>query len=163
MMASLQLVQCRRLWNRHNGIIALIALVPLLILYGHCCPCCANLVVLIALTSLPSRCMGVITIVAPSLLPLLSWHVCAVALVSLPLSHWRCCPWCADIIAIAAQASLPLLCLHCAVYLRVPLPLLSWHVLSRGGQHGRPCHRQRQHQCNKGNNTSTTRTATPAQ
>ncbi len=39
------------------------------------------------------------------------------------------------------------------------LPLLSWHVLSRGWC-GRPRCRQRQHQCNKGNNAGTTRVAT---
>jgi hypothetical protein len=152
----------RRLYCCHNGIIALIALVLLPTLHGHCCPCYTSIAVLIELTSLPSHCMGAVTGVALALLPLLSWHVCAVALVSLPLSCWPCCPCCTGISAFVPQASLPLLYLCCAVDLQVSLPLLSWHVLSRG-HHGRPCRRQQQHRCNMGNNASTIRVATPAQ
>jgi hypothetical protein len=40
--------------------------------------CCAGIIITILLTSLPSRCMGVITVVAPALLLLSSWWVCAV-------------------------------------------------------------------------------------
>jgi hypothetical protein len=122
----------RHLCHCHNGIVALIALAPLPTLHGRCCPCCANVVVLIALTSLPSRCVSIVTVIAPALLPRSRWHVCAIALVSLPLSCWNCHPWCTDISALVAKASLPLLCLHCAVNLQASSPLLSWHVLSRG-------------------------------
>jgi hypothetical protein len=125
-------------------------------------PCYHCIVVLIALTSLPSCCIGVITIIAPVLLPPSTWHVCAVALVSSPLSHWQCCPQCAGIIALIAQASLPLLCLYCAVNLQASSPLLSWHVLSHG-RHGRLRRRQRQHQHNKVHHASATRVAMPAQ
>ncbi len=125
-------------------------------------PCYHCIVVLIALTSLPSCCIGVITIIAPVLLPPLTWHVCAVALVLAPLSHWHCCPWCAGIIALIAQASLPLLCLHCAVNLQASSPLLSWHVLSHG-RHGRLQCRQWQHQRNKVDHPSATRAVMPAQ
>ncbi len=124
-MVSLSSSMHRCLCHCHNGIVALIALVPLPRLHGHCCPHCTGVIVLIALTFLPSHCMGVVTVIAPVLLPPLTWCVCAVALVSLPLSHWHCCPWCADIIPLVAQASLPLLCLHCAVDLQVSSPLLS--------------------------------------
>ncbi len=114
--------------------------------------------------------MGIITVVAPALLPLSSWCVCAVALVSLPLSCWHCFSWWAGFSALTAQASLPSLCLHCAVNLQASLPSLSWHVLSRG-RRGRPRRRQRQHQRNKGNkhqhdkggNASTMRAMMPAQ
>jgi hypothetical protein len=115
MMALLPSSMHRRLCNCHDGVVALVALAPLPTLHRHCCPCCAGIVVLIALTSLPSRRMGVVTIVAPVLLPLSSWHVCAIALVLLPLSCWCCCPWCTDISVLVAQASFPSLCLHCAV------------------------------------------------
>ncbi len=125
------------------------------------CPCYPCIVVLIALTSLPSCCIGVITVIAPVLLPPSTWHICAVALVLLPLSHWHCCPWCAGIIALIVQASLPLMCLHCAVNLQASSPLLSWHVLSHG-RHGRLRRRQRQHQRNKVNHACTTRAAMPA-
>jgi hypothetical protein len=98
--------QCaRHLCHCHDGFIALIALVPLSTLCGCCCPCCTCIVVLIVLTSLPSHRMG--TIVAPALLPPLSWHVCAIALVLLPLSRWCCHPWCTGISTLVAQASLP--------------------------------------------------------
>jgi hypothetical protein len=160
-MASSPSSMHRRLCHCHNGILALVALAPLPILQEHCHPCCICVVVLIALTPLPSRCMGIITVIALVLLPPSTWCVCAVALVSLPLSCWHCHPQYAGIIAFVMQASLPLLCLHCAVDLQVSLPSLSWHVLSCG-RHGRPCQRQRQHQCNNVNNSSTTRVATPA-
>jgi hypothetical protein len=152
-----------RLCRCNYGIIALIALAPLPRLHGHCIalvsPC---IVVLIALTSLLSFHIGIITIIALVLLPLSTWHVCAVAQVWSPLSHWHCCPRCAGIIALITQASLPVLCLRCAVNLQVSSPLLSWHVLSHG-QHDRLRRRQRQHQRNKVNNASATRAATPAQ
>jgi hypothetical protein len=145
----------------HDGI-AIIVLAPLPTLHGCCCPCCAGNVILIALTSSPSCCMGVVTVVALALLPPSSWLVCAIALVLLPLSCWRCCPWYAGISTLVAQASLPLLCFSCAVNSQASSPSLSRHVL-KCGQHGRPRYRQRQHQCNKGNNTSTTSATTPAQ
>jgi hypothetical protein len=126
------------------------------------CPCYHCIVVLITLTSLPLCCIGIIIVIAPVLLPPSTWHVWAVALVSSPLSHWHCCPWCTGIIALNAQASLPLLCLHCAVNLQASSLLLSWHVLSHG-QHGRLRRRQRQHQRNKVDHASTTRAAMPAQ
>ncbi len=160
-MVSLPLLMQRLLCHCHNGVVTLIALAPSPRLHRCCCPCCSGVVVLIALTSLLSRCMGVVTIIALVLLPLSTWRVCTVALVLLPLSRWHCCPWCTGIIALVAQASLPSLCLH-RVDLQASLPLLRWHILSRG-QHGRPCRRQRQHQCNKVNNASTLRAAPPAQ
>jgi hypothetical protein len=128
----------RHLFHCHNGVVSHIALAPLLTLHGRCCPCFPGIVVFIALTSLPSRYMGVITIFAPALLHPLSWRVCSVALFSLLLSRWCCCPWCTGISAIVVQASLPSLSLHCAIDLQASLPLLSWHVLSRR-QRGRPC------------------------
>jgi hypothetical protein len=131
-MTWLPLSMRRRLCCCHNSIVALIALAPCPTLQGHCCPCCAGIAFLIVLTSLPSRCMGIITVVALALLPPSSWRVCAIALVSLPLSHWRYCPQCTGISALVIQASLPSLCLHCAVDLWVSSPSLSWHVLSRG-------------------------------
>jgi hypothetical protein len=146
------------LWHCYPGCAGAIAKIARA-LYRPCCPC---VVVLIALTSLPSCCIGVITIITPVLLPLSTWHVCAVVLVSLPLSHWHCRPRCAGIIALIAQASLPLLCLHCAVDLQASSPLLSWHVLTHR-RHGRLRRRQRQHQRNKVNNASATRAAMPAQ
>ncbi len=127
----------------HNGITAIVnsqvslllsrwcccplALEPLPTLHGRC-----GIVVSIAQASLPSHQMGIITIDAPALLPLSSWYVCTIALVSLPLSCWDSCPWCTGISALVTQASLPLLCLHCAVDLQASLPSLSWPVLSRG-------------------------------
>jgi hypothetical protein len=162
MMALLPLSMHRHLCCCHNGVVALVALAPLPILPRHCCPCCTGVVVLIVLTSLPSRCMVVVTIDALALLLPLSWRVCAIALVLSPLSCWHCCPWCTGISALVMQESLPLLCLHCAVDSQASLPKLSWHVLSCR-QCGRPGCRQRQHQRNKGNNTSTTRAAMPAQ
>jgi hypothetical protein len=152
----------RRLCHCHNGVVTLIALAPLSTLHKRCCPCCAGVVVLIALTSFPSHCMGVVTVIAPALLPPSSWRICTVPLVLFPLSCWGCCPQYAGISTHVVQASLPLLCFCCAVDSQASLPLLSWHVLSRG-QDGRSRRRQRQHQCNKGNGTSTTRAAMPAQ
>jgi hypothetical protein len=161
MMALSPSLMCRRFCHCHNGIIALVALVPLSTLHRHCHPCCTSVVILIALTSLPSRCMGIVTVVAPALSALSVWHVCVIAPVSLPLSHWHCCPWCTGISALVAQASLPLLCLHHAVDSQTSLLSLSW--LPSRGQGGRPHRRQLQHQRNKGNNTSITRAAIPAQ
>jgi hypothetical protein len=83
---------CRHLCCCHYGIVALIALVPSPTLHRHCCPCCNSVVVFIALTSFPSRRMDVDTIIAPALLPPLSWRVCTVVLVLSSLSHWRCHP-----------------------------------------------------------------------
>jgi hypothetical protein len=102
----------RRLCCCHDGVVALVVLAPLPTLHGHCHPCCTGIVDLILLTSLPSRQIGVITVVAPALLPSSSWHVCAVALVSLPLSCWCCCPWFTGISALVTQDSLPSLCLR---------------------------------------------------
>jgi hypothetical protein len=81
----------------HNGVVAIInsqvslplsqwrhcplALAPLPTLRG-----CCGVVAPIALTSLPSHQVGIVTAIAPPLLPLLSWCVCNIALVSLPLS-----------------------------------------------------------------------------
>jgi hypothetical protein len=135
----------RRLCHCHHGVVALVVLAPLPILHRCCCPCCTGAVVIIALTSLPSRCMAVVTVVAPVLLPPLSWHVYAVVLVLLPLSRWCCYPWCAGISALVMQASLPSLCLHCSVDLQASSPLLSWHVLSCKWLGG-PRRRQWQHQ-----------------
>jgi hypothetical protein len=78
---------CRCFCHCHYGVVAIIALAPSPKLHGHCCPCCACIVVLIALTFSPSCCMDVITIVAPALLPPLSWHVSTIALVLSHLSH----------------------------------------------------------------------------
>ncbi len=161
-MASSPSSMRRHLCCCHDGIITLLALVLLPTLHRLCHPRFAGIVVLILLTSLLSRCMGVVTIIAPVLLPPLTWCVCAIALVSLPLSRWHCCPLCTGIVALVVQASLPLMCLHQAVNLQVSLPLLSWHVLSRGW-HGRPRRQQWQHQRNKVNNASMTRAAMPAQ
>ncbi len=131
-MVSLPLSMHRHLCRCHDGIVALIVLAPLPRLHERCCPHCTCVIVLIALTSLPSHLMGVVTVIAPMLLPQLTWCFCAIALVSLPLSRCRCCPWCSDIIALVTQVSLLLLCLHCAVDLQASLPSLSWHILSRG-------------------------------
>ncbi len=131
-MASLSSSIRRCLCHHHDGIVALVALAPLPTLHRYYCPCCASILFLIALTDLTSCHMGVVTIIAPVLLPPLSWCVCAIALVSLPLSHWHCCLWCTGISTLVMQTSLPLLCLRCAVDLQPSLPLLSWHVLSRG-------------------------------
>jgi hypothetical protein len=161
-MASTPLSMPRRLWCCHNGIVALIALAPLPTLHRRCHPCCAGIVVLIALTSSSLYCMGAVTVVAPVLLPPLSWRVCTIALVPLSLSCWWCHSWYTGISTLVAQALSPLLCFCHAVNLQASLPLLSWHVLSRR-QRGRPCRRQRQHKRNKGNSTSTTRAARPAQ
>ncbi len=114
------------------------------------------------LTFLPSHRMGIVTIIAPVLLPLLTWHVCAVALVLSPLSRWHCHPWCAGIIALIQAGLFALVVLTSCSWFAAFLPLLSWHVLSHR-QHGRPCCRQCQHQPNKVNNASTTSMATPAQ
>jgi hypothetical protein len=77
-MASSPLSLRRHLCRCHNGVIALVALVPLPTLHGHYPPCCTGIIVIIPLTSLPSLCMGIVTIVAPALLPPSSWLVCAV-------------------------------------------------------------------------------------
>ncbi len=161
-MALLPLSMRRHLCHCHTGIVALIALALFPTLHGCCCPCCTGVVILIALTSSPSLCMGVITVVAPALLPPSSWRVCTVALVLLPLSHLRCHHWYAGISALVAQASLPLLCFHHSVNSQASLPLLSWHVLSHG-QCGRTRCRQHQHQRNKGNGASMTRASLSAQ
>jgi hypothetical protein len=161
-MALLPFSMHRHPCHCHNGIVALIALALLPTLHRCCCPCCTGVVVLIALTSSPSHCMGVITIVAPTLLPPSSWRVCTIALVLLPLSHWCCHHWYTSISALVAQASLPLLCFRHADNSQASLALLSWHVLSHG-QCGRTRRRQHQHQCNKGNGASMTRAALSAQ
>jgi hypothetical protein len=77
-MASSPLSLRRHLCCCHDNIAALVALVPLPTLHGCCSPCCAGIIIIILLTSLPSHCMGAITAVAPALLPLSSWRVCAV-------------------------------------------------------------------------------------
>jgi hypothetical protein len=177
-MASLPSLMCRRLCHGHNGIVALIALAPLPTLHGCCCPCNAGIVVLFLVTSLPSRCMGVVSVIAPALLPPLSWRVCTIALVLLPLSRWHCYPWCAGIIALIMQASLPLLCLHRAVDSQASsLPLLSWHlqamnkIVDHAVDNGNtsttratmPKHQERQHQHNEGHDGSTKRVTMPVQ
>ncbi len=124
------IIDTQHLCHCHDGVIALIVLVPLATLHRCCCPYCAGIVVLIALTSLPSLCMGVVTVITPALLPPSKWHVCAIALVSSPLSCWSCHPWCTGISALVMQASLHLLCLYHAVDSQASSPLLSWHVLS---------------------------------
>ncbi len=161
-MASSALLMHRHLCHCHNDVVALVGLAPLPTLHGNCCPCCASVIVLIELTFLPSRCMGVVTVFAPVLLPPSSWRFCVVALVLSPLSCWCLHPLCTGISSHVAQASLPLLYLCRVVDLQESLPLLSWHVLSRG-QRGRPHRRQRQHQRNKGNYASTTRVSMTAQ
>jgi hypothetical protein len=77
MLASLPSSMRGHLCHCHDGIVALVALVPLPTLHGCCCPCCTKVAFIILLTSLPSRSMGVITVVAPALLSLSSWRVCA--------------------------------------------------------------------------------------
>ncbi len=91
----------------HNGIVAFIALAPLPTLHGCCRSCCAGVVVLIVLTSLPSRRMGIVTVVALALLSP-SRHVCAIALVS-----WHCCPWCTCISPLMRRPICP--CCACIV------------------------------------------------
>ena len=78
MMASSQLSLRKHLCHCHDGIIALVALVPFPTLHGHYPPCCTGMIVIIPLTSLLSLCMGIVTVVAPMLLPPSSWRVCAV-------------------------------------------------------------------------------------
>jgi hypothetical protein len=78
MMASSPLSLHRHLCRCHDGVIALVALVPSPTLHGHFLPCCTSIIVMIPLTSLSSLCMGIVTIVAPTLLPPSSWRVCAV-------------------------------------------------------------------------------------
>ncbi len=114
----------RHLCHSHNGVVTLVAL-ALSSMQKRFFPHCTGVVVLIALTSLPSRCMGIVTVIAPVLLPLSTWFVCTIALVLSPLSCWHCRHWCNGIISLVTQASLPLLCLHCAVDLQVSLPSLS--------------------------------------
>jgi hypothetical protein len=77
-MASSSLSLRRHLCHCHDGVIALVALVPLPTLHGRYPPCCTGIIVIIPLTSLPSLCMGIVTVVAPTLLPPSSWHVCAI-------------------------------------------------------------------------------------
>jgi hypothetical protein len=91
-MVSLPSSMHRNLCRCHDGAIALIVLASSSTLHGHCCPCCTAVVVIIMQTSLPSRCMGIVTIVVLALLPPLSWRVCVVMLVLLPLSCCHCCP-----------------------------------------------------------------------
>jgi hypothetical protein len=78
MMASSPLSLRRHLCRCYDGDIALVALVPSPTLRGHYPPCCTGIIIIIPLTSLLSLCMGIVTIVAPALLPPSSWHVCAV-------------------------------------------------------------------------------------
>ncbi len=106
-MASSPLLMCRCLCHCHDGVVALIALAPLPTLHRHCCPYCTAVILLIALASLLSRCMGIDNIIALALLPPLGWCVCAIALELLPLSHWHCHPWYAVICVLVMQASLP--------------------------------------------------------
>jgi hypothetical protein len=161
-MASSPSLMCRCLCHCCNGIVALIALAPLPTLHKCCCSCCAGFAVLVVLTYLPSCHIGVVTVIAPALLPSSSWRVCAIALVLFPLSRWCCCHWCAGINALGAQESLSFLCLRHAVHSQASLLSLSWRVLSHG-QSGGPSQRQQQHQINKGNNAITTRAAMLAQ
>ncbi len=112
----------------HNGIVAIIdAQVYLPLSQWHCCPHCAGAIaqiirVLLPLLCqhchlidyLPSQCMGIVTVIAPVLLSLLSWRLCAIVPFLSPLSCWCCHPWCTGVGALLAQASLRLLCLNCA-------------------------------------------------
>jgi hypothetical protein len=78
-MALLPLLMHMYLCHCHNGVVALIVLAPLPTLHRHCHPYCASVVFLIALTSLPSNCMGAVTvigIVAPGVFALLRWCHC---------------------------------------------------------------------------------------
>ncbi len=130
-------------WRHHHrctGVFTIVTMASLPLLRWHHCQDCTGIVSpLLPLRCSPNRsdlfalmshwrhhhhCTGA---VAP-----FNLAYCAVAVVSLPLSHWHCCPWCAGIIALIAQASLPLLCLHCAVNLQASSPLLRGHVLSHG-------------------------------
>jgi hypothetical protein len=77
MMVSLPSLMHRRLCRCHDGVVALVALAPLPILHWRYHPCCADIVIIILLTSLLSRCMGIVTIIAPLLLPPSSWRDCA--------------------------------------------------------------------------------------
>ncbi len=77
-MASSPLSLHKHLCRCHNGIIALVALVPSPTLHGCYPPCCTGMIVIIPLTSLLSLCMGIVTVVAPMLLPPSSWRVCAI-------------------------------------------------------------------------------------
>jgi hypothetical protein len=108
--ALLPLLVHRHLCRCHNNIVALVALVPLPIFHGCCQPFCTSNLVLIAMTSLPSRHMCVINVVAPALLPPLSWRICAVMLVTLALSCWCHCPCHAGIVALGALALAPMSC-----------------------------------------------------
>jgi hypothetical protein len=65
-------------------------LVPLPTFHGRCPPCCAGVM------------MGIITVVAPALLPLLSWRVCAV--------HCCCCTCHASLVILRALALATLSC-----------------------------------------------------
>jgi hypothetical protein len=78
MMASSPLSLRRHLCRRHNGVIALVALVSLPTLHWSYPPCCTGIIVIIPLISLPSLCIGIVTVVAPMLSPSSSWRVCAV-------------------------------------------------------------------------------------
>jgi hypothetical protein len=78
MMASSPLSLRKNICRCHDGIIALVALVPSPTLHRHYPPCCTGMIVIIPLTSLLSLCMGIVAVVAPMLLPLSSWRVCAV-------------------------------------------------------------------------------------
>jgi hypothetical protein len=76
-IASLPFLMCWHLCRCHNGVVALVALAPFPMLHRHCHPYCASIIAIILLTSLPSGCMGIATVVAPALLPLSTWQVCA--------------------------------------------------------------------------------------
>ena len=78
MMASSPLSLRKHFCCCHDGIIALVALVPSPTLHGHYPPCCTGMIIIIPLTSLLSLCMGIVTVVAPTLSPPSSWRVCAI-------------------------------------------------------------------------------------
>ncbi len=77
-MASSPLSLRRHLCRCQDGVIALVAQVPSPTLHGRYPPCCTGIIVIIPLISLPSLCLGIVTVDASTLLPPLSWRVCAV-------------------------------------------------------------------------------------
>ncbi len=117
-MAPLRLM-CRHLCQCYhcdclphdNGIVVIVnALVSLLSLSWHCCPCNMALPPLI--------CDSVVSLVVMASLPSLSWRCCPCcngvfiiidAQASLPSSQWHCYPCWDGILAVDAQVSSPFL------------------------------------------------------
>jgi hypothetical protein len=95
-LVSLPTLRCCRC-QHCASVIALVARAPLPLLCWHCCPPCLCVAASIVNWHLPSHKavatrVGVIASIAPLLLPELRRHCALVTWVSLPLSHWRCCP-----------------------------------------------------------------------